>query len=88
MKVQKQTGQHYLPMTIQHYLVGLQCYIRNLKGNALNFMVDIDFLRKLLDVLYRRLHEQRIGCFMKKSVACFSLISLAVIDKEGVCVFS
>ena len=70
MKVRKQNGQHYLPMTIQHYLISLQCYIRNQKGNALYFMVDIEFLCKLLDALYRRLDAQRIGCSMKKRVAC------------------
>ena len=65
MKVRKQNGQHYLLMTIQHYLIGLQRYIRNQKGNALYFVVDIEFLRKLLDALYRRLDAQRIGCSMK-----------------------
>ena len=59
MEVRKQNSQQYLPMTIQHYLIGLQHYIRNQKGNALNFMVDIEFLCKLLDALCRRLPAQR-----------------------------
>ena len=74
-------------MTIQHYLIGLQCYIRHQKGNTLN-SVDIEFLYKLLDALYRRLHAQRIGCSMKKGWPVFLVIILALIDKEGVCVFS
>ena len=65
-------------MTIQHYLIGLQCYIRHQKDNALNSMVDIEFLYKLLGALYRRLHAQKIGC----SMILQSLISLALIDKE------
>ena len=75
-------------MTIQHYLTGLQRYIRHQKGNTLNFMGDIEFLLKLLDALYHRLHAQRNDCSMKERGPVFSLISLALIDKEGVCVFS
>ena len=71
MEVRKQNSQQYLPMTMQHSFIGLQRYKRNQKGNASNFMVDMEFLRKLLDALYRRLHAQRIGCSMKNRVACF-----------------
>ena len=35
--------------------------VRNQNGNAINFMVDVEFLslRQMLDTLYRRLHTQR-----------------------------
>ena len=47
-------------------------------------MIDV----KLMDILYCSLHTQRLGCFMKKMVVCYSLMNLALKDEEGVYIFS
>lgn len=63
--------------------------VRNQNGNAINFMVDVEFLSlsQMLDTLYRRLHTQRKDCSVKKMMTyCYSLMSLALKDKESVCV--
>ena len=65
----KQDGDRYSPKTIQHYLMGLQRYIRAQKKNTFNFMEDVEFLpfRTILDTLYRKLHADGVGCSVKKT---------------------
>ena len=64
IEVRKKDGEHYPPKTIQHYLLGIQRYIRFQNKSMINFMYDNDFvpLRTLLDSLYRKLH-----CSVKKT---------------------
>ena len=60
-QIRLQNNQHYLLMTIQHSLIGLQRYIRSQKGNALYFTADIEYLILTTNSLGK-------GCFPKPIV--------------------
>ena len=70
VEVRKVDGTPFPPKSIQHYLVGVQRFIRSKEGcEELNIFTDSDFLplRKLLDALYRKLHSEGIGCSSKQT---------------------
>ena len=62
-EIHKVDGTHYPPRTIQHYLLGIQRYIRACEQGQINLFTDSDFscLRKLNDALYCKLHSEGIG---------------------------
>ena len=64
-EAQKQDGCRYP----QHYLMGLQRYIRAQMKNAVNFMEDVEFLplQNLLDTLYCKLCVDGAGCSVEKT---------------------
>jgi hypothetical protein len=70
-EIRKQDGSPYPPRTINHYLMGLQRYIRAEKKSNLNLLTDSSFLplKKLLDTLYRKLHSAGVGCSVQRTQA-------------------
>ena len=69
-EIRKVDDTNFPPKSIQHYLVGVQRFVRTKDDcEKLNIFTDGDFLplRKLLDALYRKLHSQGIGCSSKQT---------------------
>ena len=68
-EIRKVDGTRHPPRTIQHYLLGIQWHIRKRKEVHINFFADSDFntLCKLVDVLYRKLRPEGIGCSVNQT---------------------
>ena len=70
-EIRKKDGSRYPPRTIHHYLMGIQRHIRVEKKSSVNIISQSEFvpLKKLLDVLYRKLHSEGLGCSLQKNEA-------------------
>ena len=70
IRIEEKDGTPYPPKTLHHYLVGLQCHIRqNDYSSIINITSDIEFrlLQNLEDSLYRSLHAAGVVTSVKKT---------------------